>query len=416
MTFLLRFALRNLARHRRRTFITASALAVGLAAFLSMDSMLLGADQESERNLVWYTYGGARVATPEAAAEPDKLTLKFPLPDPDAVVAAAKAQGFAATPRLAFEAQLVASGAGAPVSRVIKALGVDPDGDGNVFPRKALVLEGRWFVTGEPSVVLGRWLADDLGVGVGQSVTLTTRTRAGSYQVIDLDVAGVVTAPDPSLNRYGVFLPLDQAQLQLEMDGQATEVDIGIPPGSDAPQIAARLQAALKARGLVVRVLSWRDLAQDYLALTSAKQKSSAMILFLVFVIAAVGVGNTFLMAFYERKTEIGTLRALGMPDRQLFWAFLVEAAGIGILGAVLGLLLGGLLVFLLAGVGIDFSFLIRQMDIGYRISGVLYGAWSPSSFLGAGVLGVAVAVLCAVGPTRRALKLPITESLRAEG
>jgi ABC-type lipoprotein release transport system permease subunit len=396
--------------------ITASALAVGLAAFLSMDSMLRGADQESERNLVWYAYGGARVATPEAAAEPDKLTLKFPLSDPGAVVAAVRAQGFDATPRLAFEAQLSASGTESPVSRVIKALGVDPATDGQVFPRRDLKLEGRWFEAGEASVVLGRWLADDLGVGPGQSVTLTTRTWSGSYQVIDLDVVGVVTAPDPSMNRYGVFLPLDQAQLQLEMGGLATEVDVGIHPGADAVRLAADLEAALKQQGLAVRVLSWRDLARDFLALTTAKQKSSSMILFLVFVIAAVGVGNTFLMAFYERKTEIGMLRALGMPDSQLYWTFLAEAGGIGVLGAALGLVLGGLLVWLLVAVGLDFSSLVRQTDIGYRISGVLYGAWSPWSFVGAAVLSVAVAVVCAVGPTRRALRLPITESLRAEG
>jgi len=415
MPFSLTFALKNLGRHRRRTLITASALAVGLAVFLLMDSMLLGANGESERNLVWYEFGGARVASPEAAAEPDKLSLKHPLVDAAAIAAVVRAQGVEATPRLAFEAELVA-GVESSVSRVVKALGVDPLNDGKVFPRRELKLEGRWFHSGEASVVLGRWLADDLGVKVGEPLTLTTRTREGSFQVFDLEVVGVVEAPDPAMNRRGVFLPLDQAQLQLGMEGMATEVAVGFAPGTDAVGRATALEKHLTGQGLGVKVLSWQSLARDFLALTATKQKGSSMILFLVFVIAAVGVGNTMLLAFYERKTEIGMLRALGMDDGQLFRVFLTEAAGIGVIGSTLGLVLGAIFVSLLVEVGMDFGSLVRQMDIGYRISGVFYGAWSPLSFVGAGVLGIVVAVLCAIGPTRRALRLPITESLRAEG
>lgn len=414
MPFLLSFAVKNLGRHRRRTLLTATALAVGLTVFLFFDSILQGADTESERNVVWYEFGGARVSSPEAAAEPHKLSLKHPLSDPASVVAAVRGRGFQATPRLVFEAELVASGPDAEASRVVRAVGVDPATDGTVFPRGALSLTGRWFRSGEPSVVLGTWLAEDLGLRVGQGVTLTTRTREGSFQVLDLEVAGIVSSPDPFLNRTGVFLPLDVVQSELGMEGQATEVTVGFTPGSDAA-VVRDLESALPA-GPSLKVLSWRDLASDLLALSAGKQKSSAAMLFLVFLIAAVGVGNTMLLAFYERKTEIGMLRALGMSDRHLFWSFLLEAAGIGVLGSLAGLLFGGLVVGLMVSVGMDFSALVRQMDIGYRISGVLYGVWAPQSFVGAGVVGVVLATLCAVGPTRRALKLPITESLRAEG
>jgi ABC-type lipoprotein release transport system permease subunit len=135
----------------------------------------------------------------------------------------------------------------------------------------------------------------------------------------------------------------------------------------------------------------------------------------LVFIIAAVGISNTLLMAFYERKTEIGMLRALGMDEGTLFWTFILEAANIGLIGACLGLILGGLAVAWLVYVGIDFSTFVRKMDIGYRISGVFHGVWIPSSFVGALILGVLLSAFTAIFPTRRALKLPITESLRTE-
>ena len=416
MAFVFSFALKNLGRHRRRTLITAAALAFGLATYLMVDSMLVGINQESERNLVWYQYGSARVATVQAAADPDKISLKYPLEEASQVVALVESLGATAAPRLVFEAELASSGNDQPVSRLVRALGVDPELDSKVFPRKEMELEGRWMKPGESSVVLGHWIADDLGVKVGQALTLTTRTREGSFQVLDVEVVGLVTAPNPIVNRYGVFLPLDTVQLQLGMEGLVTQVSVGLLPGADAPKRAAELQSALVTAGHEVRVLPWQDLAKDYLALTAAKSKGSSLILFLVFIIAAVGVGNTLLLSFYERKTEIGMLRALGMPDRQLFWAFLIEAGGIGLIGSFFGLLLGGALVALLVLQGFDFTFMVRQMDIGYPIAGVLYGAWTPATFVSAALLGVVLSVLVAIGPTRRALRLPITESLRAEG
>jgi len=413
--FFLTFAGRNLGRHRRRTLITASALAVGLGVFLLVDSMLQGADGESERNLLRYEFGGARIARPEAAAEPNKLSLKHPLESPGRLVSAVRAAGWVATPRLAFEAELVAVGTEDPASRVVRALGVDLQTDAEVFPRQEIRLDGRWPAAGAAEVVLGRWLAEDLGLQPGSAAALTTRTREGSFQVIDVEVCGLMLSPDPLLNRGGVYLPLDVAQTQLGMEGRATEVSVRFEPGSDAAAGKAGLQALADREGLGVRVLSWKDLAGDFLALASSKQKGSSMMLFLVFVIAAVGVGNTLLMSFAERKTEIGMLRALGMSDRRLFWSFLTEAAGIGAVGSALGLVLGAVLVAWITLVGIDFGWLVRTTDIGYRIAGVMHGQWVPRSFVGAGLAGVLLAVLCAVGPTRRALKLPITEALRSE-
>jgi ABC-type lipoprotein release transport system permease subunit len=69
-----------------------------------------------------------------------------------------------------------------------------------------------------------------------------------------------------------------------------------------------------------------------------------------------------------------------------------------------------------MATFGMDFSALSRQTDIGYPIAGVLYGVWDFSSFVAAGILGIVLSALLVIAPTRRALKLPITESLRAEG
>ena len=65
MSFLFSLAFKNLSRYRRRTLITAGALAVGLIFFIFLDGWLQGAERESERNIIWYESGSAKVMTSE---------------------------------------------------------------------------------------------------------------------------------------------------------------------------------------------------------------------------------------------------------------------------------------------------------------------------------------------------------------
>ena len=104
--------------------------------------------------------------------------------------------------------------------------------------------------------------------------------------------------------------------------------------------------------------------------MAAMKSTGSRIILFLVFVIAAVGITNTMLMAVFERIRELGMMRAMGMSDRQIRLSFLLEAGGIGLIGAVGGLIFGALVNWPLVEWGWDFTPMLKQMDIGYRISG----------------------------------------------
>jgi ABC-type lipoprotein release transport system permease subunit len=417
MLFYLQLALKNLRRHGKRTLITASAIAVGLAGFLFINSMLIGADQQSELNLIRYETGAIRVYSLEGAAIRSRLSLKSPLEQANQALDALRGSGLSATARISFMADIAVyhPETGDSSAQTIRLQAIDPSTDSQVFPTEGLPMEGKWFGAGEEGIVLGKWLAEDLGAAVGMPLTLATRTRAGSYQVLDLTISGIVESPNPTVNRGTAFLPLALADIQLEMGGTATELVIGLPPGIDTAPAKAKAKAALEASGIKAAVLDWREVATDFMAISSAKSKSSSLIILLVLVIAAVGISNTLLMAFYERKTEIGMLRAIGMDDRALFWLFVLEAGGIGLVGSALGLALGAGLVAWLTGIGIDFGFMIRQMDIGYRISGVFRGVWIPGNFAQALILGILLPMLTAILPTRRALRLPITESLRRE-
>jgi len=410
MSFLLSLAFKNLSRYRRRTMITAGALAVGLIFFIFMDGWLQGAERESERNIIWYESGSAKVMTSEYLDDLKTMPLKHAIEDPDAVEQVLEGTGVTTTRRTVFAGEIF-YGEG---SLYVKVVAVDPQTDGKIYRLSDTVAEGRYLEPDEQGVVLGEWLAQDLGIQVGEEITIRTRTRYGAFQTFDLIVVGVLNSPNPMINKGTAFIPLSLADELLEMEGAVTELTLYFPEWQNPESKIQSLQDRLSVLpGLTVE--SWKDLARDFLMIAQAKSAGSGILLVLVFIIAAVGISNTMLMAVYERVREIGMMRAMGMKDGAIRTTFLFEAGGIGLIGAVIGVGLGVVINWLMVTRGIDMTALMGQMDIGYRVTGVFYAAWHPQAIVGGFVFGVIAAMLFSIIPSSRALKMEITDCLRYE-
>jgi putative ABC transport system permease protein len=415
MRRLISFAIKNLARYKRRTILTASAVAVGIAIFIFIDGWLLGAELESDRNIVWYETSSAKVMHPDYWEERDRLPLSIVIENPREAVETLEREGIPSAPRTVFFADLVVwqDPFEEDGSMPVRVFALDPQKDDDVFRFRDTVKEGRYLEPGEEGIMIGAWLAEDLGAEVGFPVALVTRTREGYFQTIDAEVVAILDVPNPYVNRSSVFMDLSSADYYLQMDGAVTEINLSFPGLDNADEQAGAVASMLDASGFDLDVKSWRTIASAYGALTEAKQAGTGMILLLLFIIATVGISNTMLMAVYERTSEIGMLRAIGMKDRDIRFAFMIEAAGIGVLGSMIGILLGILSNIYMVNVGIDFTWMIRDMDIGYRSAGVMYGAWNPGTMVQAFFTGIFICFVVALIPTRRAMKMKITDCLR---
>lgn len=415
MKFLIILAWKNLSRYRKRTIITAVALAFGLGLYIFMDSMLVGLEVESERNLIWYETASARIMHEDYWAEKDTLPLKYALDNIDELLAKLKKEGIPATPRTVFSGEIIMMQDPYPEdgSMFTKIFAIDPETDENVFEFKKTIEKGRYLKPGEEGVMLGSWLAEDIGAEVGFPLTIITRGRDGYKETIDVEVVGIINCPNPYINRASLFIPLDIADYYLAMEGGVTEIDIKYKDYKKAETVSPELEEKLgkDLNGWVI--LPWQILARDFVMLAQAKKGGSSVFLLLVFVIAAVGVSNTMLMAVFEREKELGMMRAMGMKDSQVKTAFFIEAAGIGIIGSIFGIIVGIGLDFWLVNYGIDYSFFMREMDVGYRISGIAYGVWNTNTMIQALIIGVLMTVGVAYFPIKRGLKLEITEALR---
>ena len=81
--------------------------------------------------------------------------------------------------------------------------------------------------------------------------------------------------------------------------------------------------------------------------------------------------------------------------------------------GGLGGIILGALINIPLVQRGIDYSSIMETGDLGYRVAGIVYGAWYPKTYLTAFAIGLLMALFIAWFPTRRALKLEIPVCLR---
>ena len=414
MKFILSLAFKNLTRYKRRTIITSFAIAIGLMMFILVDSLLIGVEQESVRNLKWYETSSARILHSQYWDQRMMMPLDVNIEDPDTIIAVLKENGIDATKRITFSADMILNSydfeEDGNLGVVVQA--VDLESDFDVFEFETTLEEGRFMEAGSDEIVIGSWFAEDIGAKVGSYITLITRGNGGFFEAMDLQIVGIVNCPNPNVNRSLVMMDITTAGEYLAMEDLATEIDIKLPEKSDTDEMIQRIAALLDLENTDYEIMSWEELAHDYLSVLQADKAGSKLILLLVFIIAAVGISNTMLMAMYERIRELGMMRALGMSDRAVHLSFMVEAGGIGLFGSVAGLLLGAMINIYLVDVGIDMSFMMRDMDIGYRIQSIMRGAWDLRTYLTALVSGVFLSMIVAYIPTRRALKMDIPACL----
>ncbi|MDR2375454.1 MAG: FtsX-like permease family protein [Treponema sp.] len=286
-------------------------------------------------------------------------------------------------------------------------------------------LTGAYLLTEEDPAKLDAVLAAMLRVDFSGAVRHVN-------QVIDARVVGLVNSPDPFTNYNIGYMPLDvlQNEAGMMLEGRITELlirdkDLGAADMTSKIETKAALRAALDA-GLAKRGMSlpeeldvffWMDYVSDYLGYEAMESGSTMIFSVLLFFLAFIGISNTMLLAILERTKEIGMMRALGMTEGQMIFTYMAEAAFLGLIGSVLGIIAGCLLNIPMVRYGVDFSEMMEQMggNMGYRIAGNFRGTWRPGVIIASGVAATFLSSLMALFPARRATKMEITESLRFE-
>jgi putative ABC transport system permease protein len=414
MGTLFKIAWRNVWRHGKRTALTIVTMAFGLGLYIGMDSLLKGMDQGGLDNIVNLTDSSVRISTIEYEKERRSFPLEFGIPDPDGLQAFLMddQRVMATASRTRFIGRMSNGVDAIPVM----AVALDPVQDAKVF-RLPEHVEGTWFGNGgNRQVVMGYKLARDLGLQLGDWVTLAARTRWDAQNADDFVIVGLINSTEPTINSSGVYISFADAEDFLELDGLRTEVVVRTEHRVNLKDSMA--DSDLLADAIVVAypgldAMSFGEVGRQFLELAKVKSKSIGMIIGIIMLIAGVGIANTVLMSVYSRIREIGVLRAFGFKPKDISRLFMIEGGIIGFVGAMAGVTFGILLDAYFIYVGYPVESMIGEIDMGLPVWGNLYGEWNPDQMVFAAVFGILVALFASRSPARKAARLEVTNALR---
>jgi len=251
-------------------------------------------------------------------------------------------------------------------------------------------------------------------------------------QAFEVVVAGVINSPAPLPNGNTAYIPLDilQSETGMMLQGAVTELIIresGVPdsqlPGESesSANITAALKNGLAGMGLALpgdlAIRTWQEYMAEYLGYEAIQTGAPQVIAFLLLLLSFLGISNTILLAILERTKEIGMMRAMGMTDSQMIMTYMLEAGFLGVIGSALGIIAGCIANYPMVKYGLDFSAMSDLLSggIGFRTTAIFRSVWNIPVIIGSGVVAALLSSFMAYFPTRRAVKKPITDSLRFE-
>ena len=273
----------------------------------------------------------------------------------------------------------------------IALLGVDLDRYDRVVGLRGKVVSG--VARLEPGEsILGRELAKDLGVRVGDRLTVQTGLRSETLRVTALVDLGV-----KDLNRRTVIVPLRAAQNLLALPGGATSLDVTLRDVWVAQTLAAQWRVQYP-----YKIESWQESNAQLVSALNAQSVSTSIIRGVVLAVVVLGIASVLVVSVVQKQREIGILRAMGATRGQVLRLFLVQGAVVGAIGSVVGLLLAVALIFLFTRFVLG-SDGLPLFDISLPLSTALQVA----------LVATVCGVLAAVAPARRAARLDPAQAIR---
>jgi putative ABC transport system permease protein len=366
-TVLLRLAFRNVARQRRRSLLIALAMMLGVALLIIFLAIGDGMHHQWIDAGVRLGDGYVTVETPayrRSASLDDRLdAATF-----DAVARVVRNATLAervtiAAPRLTVSALASSATSALPV----RVSGVDPATEARFSALLPKIDSGRFLTPSDRlGAVVGRGLADRLGIGVGSRFVLTSQGASGEVQEQLARVVGVFATGIREVDEGVVNIPMETARQWLGVPGTATSVAILVRDGSDVRPVIDRLASLLPAD---VRAYSWRETSPELDAAVRLDNFGNYLFNGILLAIVALAVLEALLVSVLHRQREFGVLRAMGLAASETSMVVLAEGIALAVFSGLAGMALGFGATWLLGRHGLD---LTRFVGENLSISGAV--------------------------------------------
>lgn len=250
-------------------------------------------------------------------------------------------------------------------------------------------------IAGEPrlglnDVLIGRKLATDLGLGVGQPVFV----QSDQGRERTLTVRGIYTTGVDSLDARLGYVNLETARVLFDLPEGLSEIELKLENIYAARDLARQI-----ANGTGLEVSAWMDKNQRLREALEGQGSSGSIIKMFTLITIVVGVASALLLTTMRRRPEIGIMRSFGLSERFVLSVFMLQGALIGIIGSVIGCLAG-------------FGFSTLVASITTSSGGKLPVEPALGQYQSALLLAAAASIIAAFWPARSASRIDPVEAI----
>ncbi len=272
-------------------------------------------------------------------------------------------------------------------------------------------------VPGKFRIVLGVELAEELGVSVGDKVTVTLAegmvTPAGVVpRTKRFTVGGIYRVGMYEFDRRLAFIHFEDAQRLYRKKGAASGVRLAVTDIYAAPEI---VREVARDHGVLVLVSDWTRRHVNFFRSIQITKSILFVILLLVIAVAAFNIVSTLVMVVRDKQADIAILRTIGASPRSILRVFVTQGTIIGVAGTVAGVLAGILVATNLEAI---VSFFESALGIKFLAADVYFISDLPSELRTGDVLRIAsialvLALVSTIYPAWVAARTAPAEALR---
>lgn len=351
---IIKMAFRNLFRNSRRSLLTSLSPVVAGFVVVVLHGYVTGFLKGMKENIINWISGHVIIAKEEY------FSRKFFIPDEEYIENIEEIENKLKkfkyvsfyTERLKSHGLIFKK----DINKPVLILGIDSEKEKKILELDKKIIKGTNDI--ENGALIGKELSKNLDLSVGDTIVIISKTVSGGLNGIKIKISGIVNAGFSEFDKRLVIISNSNMRKLLKM-----------PEG--VHEIIVFLKNENKIKDFIKNFKSNDIIAKDYIQELGSfafyfkfATNFYYFIYILIILLATFTIINTMTVSVFERLREIGTLKALGMKDNEIFLLFIIEGSMLGTFGGVIGAITGWFVNIFLSLKGINVENIARGMNI----------------------------------------------------
>ncbi|MFH4968339.1 FtsX-like permease family protein [Gaetbulibacter sp. M240] len=400
----LSLAWRNIWRNRTRSLIIMVSVAVGLFAGIFVLGLYEGIMNSRVRTVIDTEVGHLQIHNAKFKSDYDP-NFGF---NPNPILG--KLDSFEVIRYITVRSITYGMLSTTTGSADVKINGITTRSENQVSRLKDKIIEGEALrAENKNDVLIGKKLADKMKLKLGGKLVLTLADKENELTAGAFRVRGIYQSDNTPFDELNVYILKHVLNNYLGSEQKSHEVAIILKRDEDL-QIA---QTYIQNLFPDLLVETWKETSPETNLMVGYVDEFSMVFIVIIMFALAFGIINTMLMSVLERTREIGMLTALGMNRKRVFSLILTETILLTLVGVPLGLFLSWITSNYFGHVGIDISSFSGAAMSGFGFSSMIYPEFPLESLPRVMLIVVLTALLSALFPSLKAIKLQPAEALR---